>query len=969
MPHDLSASVAAAVAEARPGFSGEIRDDRLSRALYATDASIYQIVPHAVALPRTSADIQTLVRICRKHRVPLTARGAGTGLTGGAVNEGIQLDCSRYLTRIVEIDAQRRFAQVEPGVVLDELNAELKRSGLQFAPDVATSSRATIGGMIANNSCGAHSVLYGRTVDHIESIDVVLSDGSLHTFPNGSNDGNTSNVFARKCVDAIASITARLSDEIDARFPKLLRLNGGYGLDRAKSGGTNVNAAALLCGSEGTLGIITSAKLKLLPLPACKGLIVIHFDDLLAALAAVPLLLEHAPAAVELVDKLVLDAARRNPAIERLPVSFVNDPEAVLIVEFFAGDQTELRGKIDSLTNALRERGIGRDPLTLLDGVQQAAVWQIRKSGLGLLMSRPGDLQPYAFVEDTAVDPSKLRDYIERFRRILTEEQVEQAGYYAHASVGCLHIRPVLNLKRVDDVQRMKRIADRISSLALEFGGTMTAEHGDGIVRSGWLEKMYGRTILDAFAEIKRTFDPDNILNPGKIVSPLPMTANLRYSGLPAATPGEHEPDSLLDFSEHGGMAGLAGMCSGVGQCRQKLTGVMCPSYMATQDEKHSTRGRANAMRIALSDEDIIEGLSDAVLEEVMDLCLSCKACKTECPTGVDMARLKAEWLSRKLDRDGVPLRNRLVAAMPELAKWGSRFAPLSNWIARSRVFRFVLERAAGLDRRIPPPSFSRLTFRQWFARHRANENGARAGAREVAYFADTWTNHYRPEVGMAVVRVLESLGFRVIVPDTRCCGRPAVSKGLLRKARRYAAFNVPVLARLAEKDIPIVTSEPSCLSMLLDEYPQLMRSTASQSVARACASIEDFVAAELKRRPDALQFKASERQVLLHNHCHQKALTGSIGGIALLERATGNAITALDTTCCGMAGSFGHETEHVEVSRAIAEQRLLPAVRAGGDCEVAITGFSCREQIELYSEANPRHVIEILADLIVPIG
>lgn len=947
-----------AVAALRQQFRGDVRIDRLSRALYATDASIYEIVPDVVLLPRCAEDVCAAVRICGEYNIPITPRGAGTGLTGAAVNRGMQLDLSRYMNTIASIDADARLAVVEPGVVLDHLNAAVRPHGLHFAPDVATSSRATIGGMIGNNSCGAHSVFYGRTVDHVLALEVVLADGSMARW--GESAGK--NPLAHRCDETLRDILKTHENEIAARYPKVLRSNAGYGLDRIRADAQRLNTESLICGSEGTLAVVTRAALKLTPLPKCKGLLVVQFDALVDALSAVPPLLEHKPAAVELIDALILDAARRNQALSTGSSAVHGNPAAILVVELYDDDEAILRDRLDALQRDLRAKQIGTVCAVVTGVAEQAAVWNMRNAGLGLLMSRPGDVQPYAFVEDTAVDPSRLREYIERFTAILAEESVNEAGYYAHASVGCLHVRPVLNLRDQRDVQRMRRIAERVSLLAIEFGGTMTGEHGDGLLRSEWIERLYGPRIVEAFRRIKRTFDPQGILNPGKIVDPPPMTEHLRYGGAFEAN-RDAKRDTALDFTVSGGMLGLASMCSGVGQCRQSLVGTMCPSYEATRDETHTTRGRANALRLALSNRSLIDGLDDPALDEVMDLCISCKACKSECPTGVDMARLKAEWQHQKQSVGGAPMRSRLIAHTAALGRIASRTPRLANSLAQSGIVRQLADRLLGIDRRVPPPMFARQTFRAWFEGRR-NRQAVRADASDpsVIYFVDTWTDLFTPQVGIATVRVLEALGFRVVVPPPICCGRPAISKGMLDVARRQLEEATDWLGKLGGTDTPIVGTEPSCLLTLTDELPQLVRTGDARNIARRAVMIESFIA-QASNLKDRLQNRLKKiGPARFHGHCHQKSLVGTSDVLSLLQRVSTDA-TEINSGCCGMAGSFGHEREHYDVAKAIGDSRLLPAVRNRGDATIAVSGFSCRHQIHHHTGVRAKHFIELIAD------
>ncbi len=935
----------------RSRLKGEVRFDRLARALYATDASIYEIVPLGVVFPKDVDDVVAVVQECRAASTPIIARGAGTGLTGGAVGYGLQLDLSRHMNRIARVDVEARTVEVEPGVVLDELNAQLAPHTLQFAPDVATSSRATIGGMIANNSCGAHSIVYGRTVDHVAQLSVVLADGQIRTF----TDATQSDLEHR-----LAHIRDHNFDEIQRRFPKVMRSNGGYGLDRLGPPGTPASALKILCGSEGTLGIVVAAKLRLVPIPRRTGLTVLHFSTLLDALTATPLVLRHHPAAVELIDKLIIDAGRANPAIAPRTDFLRGDPAALLVVEFFGEDDESVRHSLDALCADPEIRKLAHAAVEVLEPTRQADVWKLRTSGLGLLMSKPGDAQPYAFVEDSAVDPARLRDYIARFASIMDREHVH-AGYYAHASVGCIHVKPVLNLKNPDDIAKMGRIAAAVADLALEFGGAMTGEHGDGIVRSCWIERMYGPRIVSAFREVKTLFDPDALMNPHKIVDPWPMTEHLRYgSTFQSKTVKTH-----FDFSAHGGMPGLAGMCSGVGQCRQRLVGVMCPSYLATNDETHTTRARANALRLALSNRGLLQGLDDPALDEVMDLCLSCKACKTECPTGVDMAKLKAEFLAQRILARGASPRARLIAELPRRLNLASRLPRLVNLLAQSKIARAYMHRRFGLDSRIPPPRLTRTTFRAWFAAHapRRNEHGVRG---DVIYFVDTWTNHFTPEVGIAAVTLLERAGYRVHCPPTVCCGRPAISQGLLTDAKTAAEINVRRLLQFAPPHVPIVGTEPSCVFTLVDDYPQLLALPAARDLAARTMLVDAFLFRCLHEDPSALSFIRPPYSLMFHAHCHQKAITGASDTLALLRLAFGAQASEINSGCCGMAGAFGHETEHYDVARAVGQHRLFPAVRNRGHARIAVSGFSCREQIAHHTDARPRHVLEYLTDCLV---
>jgi FAD/FMN-containing dehydrogenase/Fe-S oxidoreductase len=962
----------------RGKLAGEARFDRLSRAIYSTDASLYEIEPLGVILPRTIDDVRTTVLACGELGVPIVARGAGTGIAGGAVGWGVQIDFSRFMHRIGPIDAEARRVSVQSGAVLDDVNRAAAAAGLHFPPDVATASRATIGGMIGNNSCGSHSVLYGRTVDYVDELMAVLADGRVVTWRHEPFDDlppleasralrfpppwDRSPVAAadRPLLEALDRVRHEVFDDVLARYPRVMRRNGGYALDRLCLS-RRPNPATLLCASEGTLALVVEAKLRLVPLPRCKALLVVAFASVGEALRATPTLLEHKPAAIELVDELILAAGFEQVAADVRAQFLDRVVPAILIFEVYDDDESALRRRLSDAQRAVEAAHAPLSVRSVLDAAVQAAVWTLRNRGFGLLMSRPGDRHPYEFIEDAAVHPTRLADYIGELGAMLAREGVPDVGYYAHASVGVIHVRPVLNLHKRDDVRRLRRIAESAAELVLKYGGALTGEHGDGIVRSEFLERMYGPRIVEAFGRIKRAFDPRGLFNPRKIVDPLPMDRRLRAvcDDEPAASRERVPLVTHFDYGPHGSPAGLARMCSGVGQCRQK-TGVMCPSYVATLDERHTTRARAVALRIALEGRGSLDGLSDPALEDVMDLCLSCKACKTECPTGVDMARLKAEWQAQRIEQRGSTLRERFFAHAADAVRAMQKMPRWVDALARSGAARIVLDRVVGLDRRIAPPALAAQSFRQWWESH---EPLSRGTAGRVLFFVDTWTDAYTPTAGVACVRLLEALGFEVLAPRLACCGRPLISQGFLKQARDLARENAERLAEWIDRVDWIVGVEPSCVLTFVDEFPHFVREPIAAKIREKTRLADTLIAQALRERPRVFSPSADAGEVLLHAHCHQKALVGTRDTLELVVRAAGGAAREIDSGCCGMAGSFGHDRRHYNVARAIGEQRLLPAVRQRGAAQVVVTGFSCREQITHHTSARPRHALEFLAD------
>jgi len=951
-------------------IQGDVRFDALSRALYATDAGVYQIMPVGVVIPRGQNDVIAVVNLCARYGVPITPRGAGTAVGGQAIGRGVVLDFSKYMKRILEINQEEKWAWVEPGAVLDELNAVLAQYGLQFAPDVATSNRATLGGMIGNNSAGVHSLLYGKTDDHVLELDVVLGDGTVARFGEvevaALEARSRAENLEGRCYRTVARLAREHVAEIARRYPKIMRRVGGYNLDKFMPG-QPFNLAKIIVGSEGTLGAIVAAKIRLTPLPKAKALLVIQFDNQREALQATLSILEHRPAAVEFLDRQVLDGTEGNPQYTRLRDFIVGRPEGFLIVEFFGESERELAERIGRLEADLRHRGIGSHYHRALDAASQKRIWKLRKAGVGLIMARKGDGKPVAFVEDTAVASERLPEFIERFNQII-QANGTTAAFYGHASVGCLHVRPIINLKTEQGVRQFAAIAEQVADLVVEFGGALSAEHGDGRVRSPFMERVFGPTLCAAFREIKRTFDPQGIFNPGIIIDPEPLTSNLRF-GAGYVTP---EIATKYDFSADGGIVRAAEMCSGVGHCRKKTEETMCPSFMVTGDEQHSTRGRANVLRLAMTGQLGRDGLTSREVFEALDLCLECKSCKSECPSNVDVAKLKYEFLYQSFQRHGVPLRAKLFAHIERLMALGSRLAPLSTWVVRSWPTRFVMEKTLGIARRRRLPPFARQTFVKWFV-----ARGGRIGhipkdadpTRSVVLFPDTFLTYLEPQIGIAVVTLLESAGWCVFLPEKRCCGRPMISKGLLDEAIANATYNVEHLYSLAERRFRIIGCEPSCILTFRDDYLELLRGDLrrkAEVIAKACVTFEEFLADAFERNTIALPLSAGPRRVLLHSHCHQKALVGTDPARAVLSRIPGCRVEEIDSGCCGMAGAFGYEIEHYEISRLMGERRLLPAIReAGDDTAVVASGTSCRQQIRDLTGKKVCHPAELLASLL----
>ncbi len=952
--------------------AGELRTDAYSRVFYSTDASIYQVEPFGVLIPRTSEDLHAAVELAAQYQIPLLPRGAGSSLAGQAVNQALVMDTTRHLDQVLEVNREERWVRLQPGLVLDELNLYLRPYGLQFGPDPASSNRASLGGIVSNNSTGAHSILYGMTADHVLEMDVILSDGTRTRFgPLAEHElaqkrqapGLEGEIYRK-----IHDLTRRGAPAIRAGTPRHWRRCGGYNLDRFVEGTSfrwprdpRFNLAKLVSGAEGTLAVITEIKLNLVPRPQRTAVGIVHFASLKEALSAVPLILEIEPSAVELIDHIGLTNCRKVPEYARLLAAFLQgDPNCVLITEFYGQNEAELRSRLDRLDDHLRRHRAGQGITRVLDPQEQARVWKVRKVALGFLMSVKGDYKPIPFIEDAAVPVEYLADYILQIERFCHDLGTE-VGYYAHASAGCLHVRPLINTKIASDIQKMPAIMQFSVELLGEYGGSLSSEHGDGRARSWINQHFFGPELYALYRQTKQAFDPHNLLNPGNIVDAGPMTENLRYGTDYRATPIE----TFLDFSDDLGFDRAIENCSGVGVCRKKTTGTMCPSFMVTREEEHSTRGRANALRAALSGALPHAEFTSERMYQVMDLCVECKACKAECPSAVDMAKIKFEFLAQYYRTHRVPLRSRLFADIARASRFSSGvLAPVVNRLIGSRPARWGLQQI-GISPRRGLPRFARQPFTRWFAKRsqvespRSKVSGQPA---TVVLFNDTFNTYQHPEVARAAVEVLEAAGFEVVLPGHGCCGRPMISKGLLEQARGAARDTVARLYPYAAQGIPIVGLEPSCLLTLRDEYLYLLPGDERPpKIAAHSLLFEEFIARLAEEGRLHLAFEREEKHILLHGHCHQKSLVG-MGPSKRTLSLPGYSVEEVDSGCCGMAGSFGYEAEHYEISMAMAERRLLPAVRQQpAETLIVAAGVSCRAQIEHGTGRKALHPAQVL--------
>jgi FAD/FMN-containing dehydrogenase/Fe-S oxidoreductase len=949
-------------------IDGEVQFDDYSRHLFSRDASMYSIMPLGVVFPRHTDDVAAIVRVANRLGITVTPRGAGTSLAGQTIGPGIVIDFSRHMRRILDLDPEARTARVQVGVVQDELNRAAAPFGLMFGPDTSTSNRATIGGMFGNNSAGSGSLRYGMTIDHVREVDVVLSDGSRTRFAPVDEAERRRRADARTLEGEIhrrlPGIVEENRDAIAAGFPPFWRRACGYRLDRMGDGAP-FDLARFLVGSEGTLAIATEVLVDLVPKPKHTVYAVGHFDATQKAIEATTDALSLDPAQVELMDKTILDLSRRKIEYASLGNGLVGDPAALLFVSFTGDDSGALQRQLDALVDLWTANGHGYHTLRLVTAAEQGALLKVRKSSLGLLMAASeGSNRPVAFVEDTAVPPERLAAYTARFAEILDEHQM-RAGFYGHCSVGCLHIRPFVDLSRPDEIVRMRAVAEKIKDLVREFGGVNSSEHGDGLARSEFNREIFGDDLYEAMRSVKHLFDPRNLLNPGKIVDAPRMTENLRDAALPSAVPFR----TRLDFTVTGGMRGAADRCMNIGLCRKSTTGAMCPSYIATREEEHATRGRANALVKALSEPDPAAALGNERLHEILDLCLMCKACKAECPLGVDIAKLKSETLYHYHDQHGVPLRSRIFGTIRTLNRVGSATAPLSNLPGRVPVLRRLGERAAGIAEQRPLPRFERQNLVRWFHRRKGHRAGAPTQG-TVSFLADSFTSFTEPGIGRAAIGLLEAAGWNVELVSSGCCGRAALSKGLLDQAAGQARSLVRALTDGSSSGSPIVGCEPSCLFTLRDEHVSMLGGDPDvAAVAGRVRQVEELLTAAIDEGrlvlpPDSW---LAGRRILFHGHCHQKAEVGTAATVALLRRIPGAEVVELDAGCCGMAGSFGYEAEHYAISMKVGADRLFPAIDADPDAVVAATGTSCRDQILHGTHRHAWHPVELVEEALRP--
>ena len=959
-------------------LAGELHMGNTMRILYATDASAYREMPLAVAIPRDNQDIQKLIAFAHQEKIGIIPRAAGTSLAGQVVGTGIVVDISQHFTKILEVNPAEQWVRVQPGVIRDNLNHFLKPHGLFFGPETSTANRAMIGGMVGNNSCGTHSVIYGSTREHTLEIKGFLADGSEVTFNALANEDyqkrltqNNSNTFESKVYQEIDQLlrNPEHQQEIEQNFPKraIPRRNTGYALDMLldlkpyKTEGEDFNFCQLICGSEGTLMFITEVKLNVVPLPPKEtGLVCAHFESIEDALKANVIALQYGPSASELMDHYILECTKANKEHRANRFFVQGDPQAILVIEFNKDTREEIQVVATQMQEEMQAQGLGYH-FPVVYGEDTGKVWSLRKAGLGLLSNIVGDAKPAPVIEDTAVTIEDLPAYIQEFNEILTKNKMT-AVHYAHAGSGELHLRPIINLKTPQGQQEFRLIAEEIATLVKKYQGSLSGEHGDGRLRGEFIPQMVGEKSYELMKQVKKIFDPDNVFNPHKIVETPPMDTSLRYDA------GQDTPefDTVFDFSNTQGILRGAEMCNGSGDCRKtEITGgTMCPSYMATRKEKDTTRARANILREFLTRSDKANRFDHEEIKEVMDLCLSCKGCKSECPSNVDMAKMKAEFLQQYYDANGIPTRTKLIANFTRLNRLAAYMPWAYNLTFNNKLTGNLSKKIAGFAPQRSIPKLHKTTLRKWYKKHYASIAPQQPKGK-LYLFCDEFTDFNDTDIGILTVKLLAKLGYEVLMPAHQESGRTYLSKGLLRKAKTIAEQNIRLFRDLITEQTPLVGMEPSAILTFRDEYLDLSRGELQEdakALAAQAFTIEEFLAREIDSgRIEASAFTEEKKILKLHGHCQQKALSSLTPSKKMLSLPKNYEVHLIRSGCCGMAGSFGYEKEHYEVSMQIGELVLFPTVRQQPpEVLIVAAGTSCRHQIKDGTQRKALHPVEV---------
>jgi FAD/FMN-containing dehydrogenase/Fe-S oxidoreductase len=966
------------LAELRKDFKGEIFNDELHILMYSTDASAYREKPHAVCYPADKEDIRQLVLLAAKHEISLIPRTAGTSLAGQVVGNGVIVDVSKNFTKIISVDSAKKQVTVEPGVILDELNMEMKKAGLFFGPETSTGNRCMIGGMIGNNSCGAHSLIYGSTRDHLISVDVILSDGSdatfsevtLSEFDEKCNLSNLEGEIYRHIRDRLSDLEIQQNIRKEYPDPGIKRRNTGYAIDLlletepfTKNAG-RFNMAKLIAGSEGTLAFITSATLNLVVLPPpVLNLVCVHLNTVEESLRANLIVLKHNPASVELMDGKILNLTKENPTQNKNRFFVQGNPGAILIAELTGNSREELELRANVMIGELESANLGYH-FPVVWGADMKKVWDLRKAGLGVLSNMPGDAKPVPVIEDTALSPAKLPDYIEDFEQLLKKYSLE-CVYYAHIGTGELHLRPILNLKDPKDVELFRTIAYETALLVKKYGGSLSGEHGDGRLRGEFIPLMIGEENFNLIKELKQVWDPHGVFNSNKIVDTPPMNTSLRYE------PGRSERNiqTIFDFSTDGGILRSVEKCNGSADCRRTHLsgGTMCPSYMATLDETHTTRARANILREFLTNSPKKNPFDHKEIHEVLDLCLSCKACKSECPSNVDITKYKTEFLQHWYDEHHVPLRTKAIARIDRLNRLGMMAPGLYNALMGTCFIAQMVQGFIGFSKKRSFPKLPNKTLRTQAKKYLEFHNPAIEQARgEVVLFIDEFSNYQDAHVGMAVLQVLTTLKYHVHIPNHDVSGRAYLSKGLLRKAKKIAQHNIEIFSKIVNDNCPLVGIEPSAILGFRDEYFSLSDADKRSEAVRLSKHVllfEEFLMREVEAgRISSSDFSSKKVNIKMHGHCHQKALADPSVLKKMLDLPENFTVTEIKSGCCGMAGAFGYEKEHYDVSMKVGELVLFPEVRASGpEVVIVAPGTSCREQIFDGTGRKALHPAEVL--------